>query len=31
LELEFKLKLNQNEILNSYEGLQPNKVLQTCS
>lgn len=27
LELDFQLKLNQNEILNSYEGLEPNKVL----
>ena len=24
LELEFKLTLNQNEILSSYEGLKPN-------
>ena len=31
LELDFQLKLNQNEILNSYEGLEPKKVLKTCS
>lgn len=31
LELDFKLKLNQNEILNSYEGLNLNNVLKTCS